>query len=128
MVHLQNISYIHPNKDMLFQDIHFTLNKQEKIALIGQNGVGKSTLLQIIAGLLPLSSGALFLEEKRYYVPQQFAAYGGQTVAQVLGIADMREALQRILAGEVAPELFDQVNDRWEIEEASFEALTEWDL
>lgn len=113
---------------MLFQDIHFTLNKQEKIALIGQNGVGKSTLLQIIAGLLPLSSGTLFLEEKPYYVPQQFAAYSGQTVAQVLGIADMREALQRILAAEVAPELYDQLNDRWDIEEASLEALAEWDL
>ncbi|MDR1130003.1 MAG: ATP-binding cassette domain-containing protein, partial [Prevotellaceae bacterium] len=44
MLIIQNISYIHPNKDLLFDRINLTLNKHDKIALIGNNGVGKSTL------------------------------------------------------------------------------------
>ena len=44
MLTLQNISYQHPNKDILFSDINLTVQNQEKIALIGNNGVGKSKI------------------------------------------------------------------------------------
>lgn len=43
MLILQNISYIHPNKDLLFHHINLTLNAHDKIALTGRNGIGKST-------------------------------------------------------------------------------------
>ncbi|MBM4159038.1 MAG: ATP-binding cassette domain-containing protein, partial [Ignavibacteria bacterium] len=49
MINLQNISYIHLSKDLLFRDINLTVNNHDKIALIGNNGIGKSTLLKIIA-------------------------------------------------------------------------------
>ncbi len=38
MLILQNISYTHPNKELLFSDINLTVNKHEKTALIGNNG------------------------------------------------------------------------------------------
>ena len=38
MLILQNISYLHTNRDLLFDKITFTANQQEKIALIGNNG------------------------------------------------------------------------------------------
>jgi ATPase subunit of ABC transporter with duplicated ATPase domains len=49
MLILQNISYTHPNKNLLFDSINLTLNHNEKIALIGNNGSGKSTLLKLIS-------------------------------------------------------------------------------
>ena len=61
MVILQNISYTHPNKDLLFSDINFTVNNHEKAALIGNNGAGKSTLLKIIAQELQPSNGQIAL-------------------------------------------------------------------
>ena len=41
--------------DRILNDINLTVNKGEKIALIGSNGSGKSTLLKIIAGIENIS-------------------------------------------------------------------------
>jgi len=128
MVILQNATYIHPNKDVLFQDLQFTLNKQEKIALIGHNGVGKSTLLKIIAGLLPLNGGLLSVEANPYYVPQLFDAYEHFSIAQTLGIAEKLKALQGITEGDASVENFEILNDDWDIEERATYALQEWGL
>lgn len=45
--------------ESLYKDLKITINKGEKIALIGPSGSGKSTLLDIICGLLPLDNGHL---------------------------------------------------------------------
>lgn len=45
MLYIHQLTYNHPNKEELFQAISFTVNNQEKIALVGHNGTGKSTLL-----------------------------------------------------------------------------------
>ena len=47
-----------------FEKISFSLHDNDKIALIGKNGVGKSTLLKIIAGNLALDSGELWLSKR----------------------------------------------------------------
>ena len=44
MLTLQNISYTHQNKDLLFSDINLTVNNHKKTALISNNGIKKSTL------------------------------------------------------------------------------------
>jgi capsular polysaccharide transport system ATP-binding protein len=41
----------------LFEDLSFTLARGERMAIIGRNGQGKSTLLKILGGVLPASSG-----------------------------------------------------------------------
>lgn len=69
MLTLQQLSYIHPNKDLLFNNVSLTVNKQEKIALNGNNGAGKSTLLKIIAGELLYSDGQLKVDSEPYYIP-----------------------------------------------------------
>lgn len=43
----------------LFENESFLINKQDKIALVGRNGVGKSSLLKILAGLNPHYSGTI---------------------------------------------------------------------
>ena len=51
-------------KRKFLKRISFSLHENDKIALIGKNGVGKSTLLKIIAGNLSLDSGELWLSKR----------------------------------------------------------------
>ena len=48
----------------LFSNLNFHLQKNEKIAIIGENGVGKTTLLRTILGLIPYSGEIAILENK----------------------------------------------------------------
>ncbi|XHR93879.1 ATP-binding cassette domain-containing protein [Mucilaginibacter sp. UC70_90] len=70
MLILHDITYIHPNRDLLFAGIDLVVNKNDKIALIGNNGTGKSTLLKILAGNLQPASGVVKTTSKPYYVPR----------------------------------------------------------
>ncbi|MBN4715375.1 ATP-binding cassette domain-containing protein, partial [Escherichia coli] len=99
MVILQNISYTHPNKDLLFSDINFTVNNHEKAALIGNNGAGKSTLLKIIAQELQPSNGQISIDAEPYFVPQIFGQYNHFTIAEALKIDKKLNALNEILNG-----------------------------
>lgn len=55
---LENISFSYPNqKNLVIYDINLTIKKGESIALVGVNGVGKSTLAKIIIGFYPPKSG-----------------------------------------------------------------------
>ena len=128
MLILQNISYLHTNRDLLFDKITFTANKQEKIALIGNNGVGKSTLLKIIAGELQPSDGLVKADAKPYYVPQIFGQFNHLTIAEALQIDDKLNALKEILKGNVTEENLEILNDDWTIEDRCTEALQYWQL
>jgi len=128
MLILQNISYIHPDKDVLFSNINLTVNNHNKIALTGNNGSGKSTLLKIIAGELPPSAGELKLSSKPYYVPQHFGQYNQLTIAQALQIEDKLSALKEILDGHVTETNLGMVEEDWTIEERCNEALGNWQL
>ena len=111
MLTLQNISYTHSNKDLLFSEINLTVNNHEKTALIGNNGVGKSTLLKIIAGELQPSNGQIYVEVQPYYVPQIFGQFNHLTIAQALRIEDKLNALKEILNGNTSEENFSLLND-----------------
>ena len=86
---VQGLSYIHPNKDILFQNISFSVSSGDKRAIIGNNGIGKSTLLKILAGKLAPSAGTVLCDDRLYLVPQHFGQYNDQSVAEALGLSEM---------------------------------------
>ncbi|MES2132890.1 MAG: ABC-F family ATP-binding cassette domain-containing protein [Bacteroidota bacterium] len=128
MLILQGITYLHPNKDALFTDINVIINKHDKVALIGNNGVGKSILLKILAGVLPLSAGHIKTNSRPYYVPQHFGQFNDYTIARALHIDDKLNALNHILNGHVTDMNLALLNDDWTIEERCKEALMHWKL
>ncbi|WP_344675245.1 ABC-F family ATP-binding cassette domain-containing protein [Sphingobacterium kyonggiense] len=51
------------NDRWLFNDLHFALQKGDRVALVGINGTGKSTLLKILAGLIEPTKGRVVKEK-----------------------------------------------------------------
>ncbi|WP_297427140.1 ATP-binding cassette domain-containing protein [Clostridium sp.] len=49
-------------KKCIFNDLSFTISKGKVIGLLGENGVGKTTLLQILAGLQSADSGSILID------------------------------------------------------------------
>ncbi|HMF70584.1 MAG TPA: ABC-F family ATP-binding cassette domain-containing protein, partial [Flavitalea sp.] len=128
MVILQGVAYTHPNRDLLFRDINLIINRQEKIALIGNNGTGKSTLLKIMAGILHPSGGVVKTAHKPYYIPQISGQFNDYSVAHALGIGDKIKALKEILDGNVTEANLALLGDDWTIEERCKESFMHWKL
>lgn len=128
MLILQNISYTHPNKDILFSNINLLVNKYQKIALIGNNGSGKSTLLQLIVGEKQASHGTCSMDVLPYYIPQIFGQFNHLTIAEALKIDKKLQALQAILEGDITTANYTILEDDWAIEERCMEALHKWNL
>ena len=127
-ISIQQISYIHPDKEVLFSDLNFAISKGQKLGLVGNNGCGKSTLLQIIAGQLSPSSGVIVRPDDLYYIPQHFGQYDSLTIAQALQIEHKQQALHAILSGDASNENFVILDDDWNSEERSIAALDLWGL
>lgn len=69
---LEQLSFHYdPNKPLLV-DVNIQLNQGEKVALIGNNGCGKTTLFHLIMGLLKSKDGKLFLFGKQPQSEQDF--------------------------------------------------------
>lgn len=56
LLEVKNLAFGY-DEDLLFSDLNFTLTKGDKVAIIGKNGKGKSTLLNLIAGELTPKEG-----------------------------------------------------------------------
>lgn len=73
-MNLKNISY-KKNNNYLFKNINLDLGHKEKMAIIGQNGVGKSTLIKIIAGLEEPTNGEITLFHNQIKNKKDFEKY-----------------------------------------------------
>lgn len=63
MINISNISKYFDDR-VIIEDISFSIKKGDKIAIIGQSGVGKSVLLKSIIGLLNPDKGEIFIDEQ----------------------------------------------------------------
>ena len=63
LLRLEKIS-VYFGKRKILEDLNFSLNQGEILGLLGPNGVGKSTIFNIIIGLLKPNYGSVFIEKK----------------------------------------------------------------
>lgn len=125
---VNNLSYTHPDREVLFSGITFSVLSNGRTSLTGNNGTGKSTILKIIAGALPKTGGDISLTGSLCYVPQHSGQYNDITVAEALGIAEKISALDSILAGAGTEEDYNILNEDWDIEDRIAAAFRDWDL
>lgn len=60
----KNVSFTYPNGFKAINDLNLVVNSSEKVAIVGQNGAGKSTCAKLMNGLLRPSSGEILLGDK----------------------------------------------------------------
>ena len=78
------------NDKWLFKNLHFALQKGDRVALVGINGTGKSTLLKLLAEVFPPQEGRIVKEKgiKIGYLPQEPNFDGLDTVNDFIFSAD----------------------------------------
>lgn len=104
MISIRNL-HVEFSAKTLLDDISYTINRRDRIALVGKNGAGKSTMLKIIAGLQKPTSGTVAVPQDTTigYLPQQMNLADSTTVADEVRkafshIADMHARLDRLNA------------------------------
>ncbi len=107
----------------LFAGVSFVVNAKEKIALVGKNGAGKSTMLKIIAGLQNPSSGCVSKQKNITvgYLPQVMVLSDERTVLEeaetaFAHISEMQAELNRMNA---------ELAERTDYESEEYMALVE---
>ncbi|MDR3188798.1 MAG: ATP-binding cassette domain-containing protein [Prevotellaceae bacterium] len=124
---ISDLSYRYPNQDFLFEHLNLAVPKQHKASIVGHNGVGKSTLLRLIAGELQPVGGSIASASRPYYVPQHVGALS-RSVAEVLNVRHKLAALSAIANGSVSQSDYDALADDWAVEAKCQEALAHWRL
>jgi ATPase subunit of ABC transporter with duplicated ATPase domains len=119
---LRDLSFSLPDGRVLLSGLSASFNPG-RTGLIGANGSGKSTLLRLIAGELRPASGSVTVTGEIGYLPQNLTLDADATVASLLGIAAVRDAVRAIEAGRADPAAFEAVGDDWDIEDRAREWL-----
>ncbi len=120
---LQQIHFSLSHGQKIFENLNLTLNSNEKAALIGANGIGKSTLFQLITGELQPESGSIKRQAGFGYLPQKIMCLTG-TIADVLGINQKLDAIRKIEQGSVEQKYFDIIGQDWDILEKAEKELS----
>lgn len=105
----------------LFDGVSFVVNKKDRIALVGKNGAGKSTMLKIFAGLQSPTSGAVSKPKEVTigYLPQQMTLTDTRTVREEAETAfDHVHQLE-----ETINRLNEELANRTDYESAGYQAL-----
>lgn len=107
----------------LFTDVSYVINRHDRIALVGKNGAGKSTMLKIIAGLQQPTSGRVSKPKELSigYLPQVMVLSDSLTVRQ-----ETEKAFSDTITLEQhLDSLNQQLADRTDYESAEYQELIE---
>ena len=98
----KNISFGYSNKIHLFEDGNFFINKGDLVGITGESGSGKSSLLDIMIGLLNPKEGEIYLDDKKIdnstwqnicgYVSQNLFFYN-DTISKNIAFGESEDAI-----------------------------------
>lgn len=128
-IEVKDVSFSYPNSDKLaINKANLTINKGEKIAILGENGSGKTTLSKILLGIYPTSSGNILydnvniteFEKESFYknmsiISQNFVKYS-LTLRENVAISDIKhmyedEKIKNVLKQEGLDQFLESIGD-----------------
>lgn len=120
MIAIQNLT-VEFSAVPLFNNINYVINPRDRIALVGKNGAGKSTMLKIIAGLQNPSAGSVAVPSDTTigYLPQQMKLADETTLVQ-----EVRKAFSHIDAMQANLDRMNQeLAERTDYESEAYQRL-----
>ena len=107
----------------LFNDVSFVINDRDRIALVGKNGAGKSTMLKILCGLQKPTSGVVAIPNETTigYLPQVMKLQDDTTVKQETRKAFAHNTEMKVRLDKMQQEMA----DRTDYESESYAQLVE---
>ncbi|CAI1629484.1 ABC-F family ATP-binding cassette domain-containing protein [Serratia marcescens] len=100
--------------ETLFGPLDLAFDRQ-RCGLVGRNGVGKTQLLRLIAGLDRPGNGHVESHAALAYVAQQPEIAADTTLAQLLGYGEVFAALARLEQGQPLADDIDRLEGRWDL-------------
>ncbi len=99
---VDNLTFSYDKKINVLENIRFTLDRGEKFLIVGENGIGKSTLLKLIVGLLSPDEGNIELGYNvkiGYYAQEHELLENDKTIIQNFDDSGLSEKELRALLG-----------------------------
>lgn len=107
-------------KSHILHDVSMHVNKGEVVGLLGRNGVGKSTTLKSISGVVAPRTGSILFNRKEVVgmKPHQVTRLGVGYVPEERRIFPILTVHQNLLLGQKPGKLQNQIKEGWTIERA----------
>lgn len=116
---MKDVSFSFSNQ-LILKDIHLRLMKGVSYALIGESGVGKSTLLNLIAGFYKTSQGSIVINKEVLNKPRK----GTSFLFQELGLFPWQTVYEAI----AMPAEINYINDKVNVKDSVINLLNEMNL
>jgi ATPase subunit of ABC transporter with duplicated ATPase domains len=121
-IHLSRLSFSNPDGRTLLDDLDLHFGR-ERCGLVGRNGVGKSTLLRLIAREIAPRSGKVIVDGSIAVLHQLVEPPPGLTVADLFGRGEALRLLARALAGDASVDEMAEAD--WTLEARLEQALAD---
>ena len=123
---VSRVSYALPDGTPLLDDVSFRVPAGGVVALVGANGAGKSTLLRLIAGELPMQTGAVTTSGTIGVMPQFIGSVRDETVVRDLLLATAPQRVRDAAAAVDACELALMEAEDEPLQMKYAQALADW--
>lgn len=97
-IEVSDLRYKLPGGRVLFGDVSFRVYSGQHAALVGANGVGKTTLLRILAGAEEATAGAIRIDGRLLYMPQMIGSISDASTVRALLLSLSPDGVRRAAA------------------------------
>ena len=104
-IEFKNVKYKYSVKNNIFNDLNLKINKGDIVGISGKSGVGKSTFINLLTGLINPDSGKIYIDGKNIQINKQQFQKNISYVSQNIFLMD--ESIKKNIAFELDDKLID---------------------